>query len=336
MSLTGVTDDEYGPSVTFEPYPCPMPGCQEDFKSYATVLDFYLHMEEDSHATWLFTECDSQHLCLFGCQKGFINEHSLLRHYFSPGCQGHRHDDDNQHVIIQQCEWPLYGHPCRACKLEFASEGELWNHITDPIQHYESAHIATVLQDGMSWSIPEQYAPLIPTRNLLRSTYKDGHVGQYLIFIYRSSSTASLVKDRDKDKDHITRHCRHFIRYMRQNGQLRGKISFVVIRATVKSALLPCLVGDIDLEISMATSGLPMQRSKIDRSHQISVHKVYEVYRASWYPCGACLLSRADTYPSIQRSKRILDELAEEPNLNEIGPQGIWRYPLYYTTSRYR
>jgi hypothetical protein len=87
-SLTGVKDDEYGPFVACEPYPCSMPGCQEKFEGRVTVLEFYLHMEDDTHAKWLFTTSGDYRSCALGCSKAFINEHSLLRHYMSSHCQG--------------------------------------------------------------------------------------------------------------------------------------------------------------------------------------------------------------------------------------------------------
>lgn len=51
-NITHVTDDEYGPAIIFEPRQCAMPGCR-GFEHPATVLDFYIHMEEDAHARWL-------------------------------------------------------------------------------------------------------------------------------------------------------------------------------------------------------------------------------------------------------------------------------------------
>lgn len=66
--------------------------------------------------------------------------------------------------------------------------------------------------------------------------------------VANDSSTTSQAKN-DGLKDRLTRHCRNFIRYLRRTGQARGRISFVVIRASeVKSALIPCFGSDIGLE----------------------------------------------------------------------------------------
>jgi hypothetical protein len=121
----------------------------------------------------------------------------------------------------------------------------------------------------MPWSVPQQYALMLPTRTLLRRTYNEGRGGQYLIFIYRNISAPALgygYRNRDrladeskiaKTKDYLTRHCRNFVKYLRRTGQVHGKVSFIVLRATAKLELLPCFSGDIDLELSMSSSGLP-------------------------------------------------------------------------------
>jgi hypothetical protein len=76
---THTTDEEYGPFMVFEPDPCTMPGCQGFEKNLMTVIEFYNHMEQDGHARWLFTT--SANTCCLGCEKGFLNAHSLHRHY---------------------------------------------------------------------------------------------------------------------------------------------------------------------------------------------------------------------------------------------------------------
>jgi hypothetical protein len=81
---THVTDNHYSSSASVEPYPCMMPRCHEQFDQGVIVLEFYLNMEEASHATYLFD--NSSHTCTFGCRKGFINAHSLPRHYLSTEC----------------------------------------------------------------------------------------------------------------------------------------------------------------------------------------------------------------------------------------------------------
>jgi hypothetical protein len=74
--ITHVTDNAYGPSAVFEPYPCTIPDCEEQFSHGATVLEFYLHMEEAPHANRLFET--SSHTCPFGCTKGFISAYPFL------------------------------------------------------------------------------------------------------------------------------------------------------------------------------------------------------------------------------------------------------------------
>jgi hypothetical protein len=85
-SITHVTHEEYDSSTFFEPYPCAMPGCEDLFEQPVTVLQFYTHMEEHAHLRWLFDTFSNT--CSFGCEKGFFNAHSLLRHYLSGDCQG--------------------------------------------------------------------------------------------------------------------------------------------------------------------------------------------------------------------------------------------------------
>jgi hypothetical protein len=278
-SLTGVEEGEYGPNVACEPYSCSMPGCQERFEGRVTVLEFYLHMEDDTHAKWLFTTNGDYRSCALGCLKAFINEHSLLRHYMSSHCQGNRHDNNDQHIGIQQHSdsYPSVSgdttnidssYRCESCKTSFAGERALWNHVTgQSLQPSKPCRIAATLRKALPWVIPDQYAPSFPTRALLRSTYDGGRGGQYVIFIYRDSSdTYEKVQKTTKNnstensKDRLTRHCRNFIRYLRRTGQARGKVSFVVIRASeVKSALSPSFGIDI-LETSMGTGGLPLPR----------------------------------------------------------------------------
>jgi hypothetical protein len=77
--LQSVSIDEYGPSAAVEPYPCPVPGCSEALEGHTIVIQFYLDMEEETHARWLFHA--SRNRCISGCCKGFIKEHSRLRHY---------------------------------------------------------------------------------------------------------------------------------------------------------------------------------------------------------------------------------------------------------------
>jgi hypothetical protein len=126
--ITHVTNKDYGSSVVFEPYPCTMPGCEEQFDNGTTVLQFYIHMEEATHANWLFGL--SNHNCSFGCEKGFLNAHSLLRHYLSGGCQRPTTGD------IPILHTPSYlGHEhelaCESYLLVFPDGQTPWTHCTD-------------------------------------------------------------------------------------------------------------------------------------------------------------------------------------------------------------
>jgi hypothetical protein len=183
-------------------------------------------MEEHAHLRWLFDT--SSNTCSFGCEKGFFNAHSLLRHYQSGDCQGLSdglsHSPTTEDLLVQST-----------------------------LSHSQTLEIKHNL-----WSISPRYAPGFSSRELLCRLYNGGSGGHYVIFVYRDSSNTH----RSKDKDPLLRHSRHFINYLRRFLRLHGQISSVTLRkSSVKSALMPHLGGDIGLEMQMSTSGLPLSRT---------------------------------------------------------------------------
>lgn len=214
-TITHVTDEEYGPYVVFEPHQCAMPGCL-GFERPVTVLEFHTHIEVEPHAIWLFN--DSPNICSIGYEKGFINAHSLYRHY----TEVHAQDA----ALIQSS-----------------------------LSHDQELEVSTAL-----WSIPPTYTTGFPSRELLCRLYQEGSKGTYIVFVYHDSVYKN--GNRATRKDRIIRHCRHFVRYLRHLRHLRGRIAFVTIRASlVKSELTPSFSQDVDLEMRMTTTGLPLSHT---------------------------------------------------------------------------
>jgi hypothetical protein len=143
-----------------------MPGCEEQFDQGVTILQFYLHMEEASHANWLFN--NSNHTCLLGCRKGFINAHSLLRHYLLADCQP-------QSSVIGEASsvhtLPHLGHDdyklaCKSCSLSFPDRQVMWTHCTDVhSQMVGSFTFAQTLDISTNlWLVPLKYTSAFPSR----------------------------------------------------------------------------------------------------------------------------------------------------------------------------
>jgi hypothetical protein len=137
----------------------------------------------------------------------------------------------------------------------------MWSHCTDihPQMVSSLSHTQTVEVRNNLWLVPSKYIPAFPSRELMSRLYNEGQGGQYLIFIYRDSSTMYQKKDAADSTECLLRHSCNFIKLLRGTTQLHGKTTFVTLRASaVKSVLLPQFTGDLDLELSTSTSGLPL------------------------------------------------------------------------------
>jgi hypothetical protein len=255
--ITHATDKDYGSSMVFEPRSCTMPSCEEQFDNGTTVLQFYLHIET------------SNHTCMFGCGMGFLNAHSLLRHYLSEDCQ-HLPTGDISTSVPSRLDHE-HDITCELCSLVSADGRTLLARCTDfharvagSLSYAQKLEINTNL-----WVIPSTYASGFSSRGLLCRLYNGGQGGHYLIFIYRDSSGVSQMKSSDDSKPLLLGHSRHFLRFLRRTIKMHGKTTSVTLRASaVKSALMPQFIGDINLELEMSTSGLPLTQSSSPRTVQ--------------------------------------------------------------------
>jgi len=114
LQVIHVTGREFDSSQVIEPHPCVMPQCQEGFEHPVTALRFYAHMEDEAR---LFEK--DKNICSFGCQRGFINQHSLLRHYLSGTCSGPSPNVKIRRALI-----------CKPCSKVFPDSQTSWAHLT--------------------------------------------------------------------------------------------------------------------------------------------------------------------------------------------------------------
>lgn len=102
-------------------------------------------MEQDDHAAWLWTE--RRNRCGFGCRRGFINVHSLIRHYLSEDCKD---------VPYQGRESCFRGVSYLASYSEVFVRQHIGQHMQTP-----SSHVVMVERDTHFWYLPDGLVAII-------------------------------------------------------------------------------------------------------------------------------------------------------------------------------
>jgi hypothetical protein len=212
-NITHVTDKDYGSLVVFEPYPYTMPGCEDQFDNGTTVLQFYLHMEEATHVNRLFGT--SNHTCSFGCEKGSLNVHSLLRHYLSGDCQHLRIGEIP--TLIPSRLSHKHDITCKLCSSVYPDRQAPSAHCIDfrALVASSLSYAQKLEINGNLWVVPSIWIYGLPSRELLCRLYNGGQGGHYAIFLYCDSSHLSHKENSDDSKNPLLIHSRHFLKILR-------------------------------------------------------------------------------------------------------------------------
>jgi len=211
------------------------------------------HITDEEYGPYVVFE---PHQCAMPGCLGFERPVTVLEFY--------THMEDEPHA-----RWLFNNSPdiCSVgCEKGFINAHPLYRHYTEA-----HAQDAALIQSSLShaqklelntslWFIPLTYTTGFPSSELLRQLYQEGSKGTYSIFVYRDSGLKNGNPATRKTR--LIRHCRHFVRCLRRSRCLRNTIAFVMIRAAVvKSELMPSFSQDVDLEMNITATGLPLSHT---------------------------------------------------------------------------
>jgi hypothetical protein len=98
----------------------------------------------------------------------------------------------------------------------------------------------------------------------LCKAYRKGKNGYYMTCIYRQSGIPGKRTEEQlrKTRDKLIRHSTKFARYLRETGQIYGRITLVAIHShATKSALHPSFAGALELEFDLSSHGIALSRA---------------------------------------------------------------------------